>query len=569
MRKILLTLVTLLALWACNNDDFVQSPQPSKALSTNLLSRATTSGLGVDQQILFLEDDGTREAGKIAVTANVPEVSIQWNVLDSCNLDTTRTYLTMSNGRADLDIKWEKMYENGNFAPGARAFDVGVLISDSISSIYVHLILSKNQNLEDFPNVLTRSSSEASVMAARTSIACYPDHINMAESIGGYAWLETIDAAPVGLFFDKIGSFTNIDYTGIDKIFKTEADFEEINFPWNANGAPDTDFETSFTVTGLRSGLSMEVPITYYKQNAPTLTITPNAFEVPAIGQTVTAQIKTNQTKWDLQDPTKIPDWITYSSATGGTGMSGINLTIAPNTTMEPRYATLFIKSGALIKGIDITQLGLTPELSVAPQSFPNIKASGDNMAVTVTSNTGWRVTTSAPWLHASPVNSTGNGAITFSAEANTGDNPRTATATISTLIGTMPVTRTITFTQDGTIIPSLTVSTTSFNITYPGQSVTASVTSNTAWSATSSVAWIVPLPAGGTGNGTIEFALGTNTNNTTRTATVVLRTTRGTPAVERIITFTQAGYLAPGSGNVTIDEWNGQQNQDVNGGNL
>lgn len=447
MRKILLTLVSLLTLWACNNDDFVQSPQP-KTLSTNLLSRATTSGLGVDQQILFLEDDGTREAGKIAVTANVPEVSIRWNVLDSCNLDTTRTYLTMLNGKANLDIKWEKMYENGNFAPGAKAFDLGVLLSDGSSSIYVHLILSKDQNVENFSTVLTRSFSEASVMAPRTSMACYPDHINMAESFGGYTWLETIDAAPVGLFFDKIGTFTNIDYTGIPKIFKTEADFEEINFPWNASGAPDTDFETSFTITGLRSGLSMEVPITYYKQNAPTLTVAPNTFEVPATGQTVTAQIKTDQTKWDLQDLNNIPDWITYTPSTGGTGMSGINLIIAPNVTMEPRYATLIIKSGALKKGIDITQLGITPELTVAPQSFPNIKASGDNMAVTVTSNTGWRVTTSAPWLHASPVNGTGNGAITFSAEANTENNPRTATATISTLIGTMPITRTITFTQ-------------------------------------------------------------------------------------------------------------------------
>lgn len=556
MRKILLTLVTLLALWACNNDDFVQSPQPSEALSTNLLSRATTSGLGVNQQILFLEDDGTREAGKIAVTANVPEVSIQWNVLDSCNLDTTRTYLTMSNGRADLDIKWEKMYEDGNFAPRAKAFDLGVLLSDGSSSIYVHLILSKDQNVENFSTVLTRSSSEASVMAARTSIACYPDHINMAESIGGYTWLETIDAAPVGLFFDKIGSFTNIDYTGIDKIFRTEADFEEINFPWNANGAPDTDFETSFTVTGLRSGLSMEVPITYYKQNAPTLTITPNTFEVPATGQTVTAQIKTDQTKWDLQDLTKIPDWITYSPATGGTGVSGINLTIAPNTTMEPRYATLFIKSGALTKGIDITQLGLTPELSVAPQSFPSIKASGDNMAVTVTSNTGWRVTTSAPWLHASPVNGTGNGAITFSAEANTGNDSRTATATISTLIGTMPVTRTITFTQDGAIIPSLTVSTTSFDIASAGQTVSASITSNTAWSASSSADWLQVTPTTGTGNTTINFIVGSYTGNAARTATVTIRTTSGSPAVERTITFTQTGTVPAGPGNVTIDDW-------------
>lgn len=568
MRKILFTLVTLLTLWACNNDDFVQSPNPEPmASSTKLLSRSTVSGLEVDKQILFLEDNGTREAGKITVMANVPEVSIQWNVLDSCNLDTTRTYLAMSNGRADLDIKWKKMYEGGNFAPGAKAFDLGALISDGSSSIYVHLVLSKDQNIENFSTILTRSSEDASVMAPKTSITCYPDHINMAENIGGYTWLETIDAAPVGLFFDKIGTFTNIDFTGVPKIFRTEADFEELNFPWTAAGAPDSDFETSFTVSGLRSGLSMEVPIIYYKQNAPTLTVTPNTFEIPAIGQTVTAQIKTNQAKWDLQDLTSIPDWITYSPATGGTGMSGINLTIAPNTTMQPRYATLFIKSGSLTKGIDITQLGLTPELTVSPQSFTNIKAAGDNMAVTVTSNTGWRVTTSAPWLHASPINGTGNGAITFTAEANTGNEARTATATISTLIGTMPVTKTITFTQDGAITPELTVSTTSFNIPSAGQTVSASVTSNTAWSATSSATWLQVTPATGTGNATVSFTAGSYTGNTPRTATVTIRTTSGSPVVERTITFTQTGTFTPGTGGITIDDWNNQQDITVDGG--
>lgn len=570
MRKFLFSIVVLLTLWACNNDDFVQNPQlEAVALSINLLSRSTTSGLGVDQQILFLEDNGTREAGKIVVTANVPEVSIQWNVLDSCNLDTTRTYLPMSNGSANLDIKWKKMYDDGSFAPGAKAFDLGALISDGSSSIYVHLILSKDQDIENFSTVLTRSASEATVMAPRTSIACYPDHINMAEGIGGYTWLETIDATPVGIFFDKIGTFTNIDFTNVPKIFRTEADFEQLNFPWTAAGVPDTDFETLFTVTGLRSGLSMEVPITYYKQNAPTLTVAPNTFEVSAIGQTITTKINTNQTKWDLQNLTAIPAWITYSSTTGGAGMTALNLTIAPNTTLEPRYATLFVKSGSLTKGIDITQLGLTPELTVAPQSFPNVKASGDNMAVTVTSNTGWRVTTSAPWLHASPVNSIGNGAITFSVEANTANEPRTATATVSTLIGAMPMTRTITFTQDGAIMPSLTVSNTSFDIASAGQTVSVSVTSNTVWSVSASADWLQVIPTTGIGNATVSFIVGSYTGNTPRMATVTIRTTNGSPAVERTITFTQTGIVAPETGNVTIEDWNGQQNQDVNGGNL
>ena len=224
---------------------------------------------------------------------------------------------------------------------------------------------------------------------------------------------------------------------------------EQIRFNWNASGAPDTDFSVPFTIFGIDNDLSADVQISYYKQDAPTLEVTPNTFEVAPTGATITTQISTNQTKWTLEKTSDIPTWITYSAVTGNAGISGINLTVAPNTTVEPRYATLTIKAGALTKGIDITQLGITPTLAVSPTSFPTVKAEGESIAVTVSSNTTWNVVANAAWLHANKTSGNGNASVTFTVDENRAATTRTATATIKTTVnGTTPIIKTITFTQ-------------------------------------------------------------------------------------------------------------------------
>lgn len=449
MRKILFTMITLLSLWACSNDEMVQSPQPTMGIATKSLSRATSTGLGVDQQVLFLQDGTSHNAGQLIVTSNAPEVFIRWNVSDSCNLDTTRTSLAMSNGSARLDIKWDKMQENGNFAPAATAFDNGILLSDGASAIYVHLILTKDPDIANYSDILNRSAAEAAEVPNAVGIFARPAEIMMSEQRGGYTILSTVGAAPLGLTFDKIGSYTNIDYSSVTDFYPSDVTNEQIRFNWNANGAPDTDFSVPFTIFGIDNDLSADVQISYYKQDAPTLEVTPNTFEVAPTGATITTQISTNQTKWTLEKTGDIPTWITYSAATGNAGISGINLTVAPNTTVEPRYATLTIKAGALTKGIDITQLGITPTLAVSPTSFPTVKAEGESIAVTVSSNTTWNVVANAAWLHANKTSGNGNASVTFTVDENRAATTRTATATIKTTVnGTTPIIKTITFTQ-------------------------------------------------------------------------------------------------------------------------
>ncbi len=570
MRKILFTLVTLLSLWACNNDDLVKSPQSPMDITTKAVSRSTSTGLGVDQQVIFLQDSTSRNAGQLIVTSNAPEVSIQWNVTDSCNLDTTRTYLAMTNGSARLDIKWDKMQEDGSFAPAATAFDNGILLSDGTSAIYVHLILTKNPDIANYSEVLNRSAVEAAIIPQAVGINARPTEVKMSEQKGGITVLSTTDAAPVILSFDQIGSYTNLDLSEITDFYANDVTNEVIRFNWNANGAPDTDFAVPFTIFGIDNSLTAEVLVSFYKQSAPTLTIEPNTFEVDAAGATVAAKVSTNQTKWELQNINDIPDWITYNTTTGNTGISNINLTIAPNTTMTTRNATLILKAGALKKGIDITQLGITPSLEVSPTSF-NVKREGENMAVTVTSNTTWRVTTSDSWLHAGTLSGSNNGAITFTADANTTNTTRTATATISATVGTTPVTRTITFTQVG-LTPTLTVSPTSFpNIKSVGENVSVSVTSNVSWNVTVNATWVHTNNTSGNGNASVSFTVDANSANTSRTATATITTTvTGTTPVTRTITFTQGEGAKPvNPGGITIDDIGGTEDININGGSL
>lgn len=162
-------------------------------------------------------------------------------------------------------------------------------------------------------------------------------------------------------------------------------------------------------------------------------------------------------------------------------------------------------------------------------------------MAVTVTSNTTWRVTTSDSWLHAGTLSGSNNGAITFTADANTTNTTRTATATISATVGTTPVTRTITFTQVG-LTPTLTVSPTSFpNIKSVGENVSVSVISNVSWNVTVNATWVHTNNISGNGNASVSFTVDANSANTSRTATATITTTEpGIAPITKTITFTQ-----------------------------
>jgi hypothetical protein len=149
-------------------------------------------------------------------------------------------------------------------------------------------------------------------------------------------------------------------------------------------------------------------------------------------------------------------------------------------------------------------------------------------LSSTVTAGSGcdWTANTSTSWITLSTPSGTGNGAVSFDVDANTGPS-RAGTLTIAG--------QTVTVTQAGAC--SFAVSSTSQNSPVNGGPLTTDVTAGTgcAWTATSNDAWITITGGGtGSGNGTVAYTVGANTGTAGRTGTLLI--------AGQIVTIAQAG---------------------------
>lgn len=100
---------------------------------------------------------------------------------------------------------------------------------------------------------------------------------------------------------------------------------------------------------------------------------------------------------------------------------------------------------------------------------------------------------------------------------------------------------------DDKKITPALELSTNAEN---PGNGATTrdfTVTSNTKWSAESNqTSWCTVSPETGNGNGTVTITIAANETTEARVATITVKTTSGSPDVEKKITVTQAAGETP-----------------------
>lgn len=571
MRKILLGLVILLAFFACN-DDHVLEQQPAKVEAhTGVMSRITASGLGVDKEVLYLQDDSTRLAGQLHITANTPEVSLRWNFVDTCNVDTTRTHLALQNGMAKLDIKWDKILERGNFGPDATAFDGGVLISDGESSVYVHLIWTENPVPALANKILTRSAYEASQMERATFVTMTPNELNLNSYNGGIARLRSNGLDYIFFQYDKIGAFTNISLAGLPEYVEDNSD-KILSFRWKGgyDAAPANNFKVPYLVIGEPSGVTTTAWLKYTVAEDDTLAVTPNELEFNPLGGSAVVTVVTNDEEWIVTSK-NIPNWIQKSVERGSKGTSTLSFTVSENTTLLDRAYTVYLATTSKSKGIIITQKGVISSLTVNPQSFSGINANGAVVNLNVTSNTNWSITSAMPaWITPSIHTGNGNGNISFTIAPNTVYEQRTFTMTISAGGGANAPTQTVVFTQNALAPNSLTVTASPTTIGSQGGVTTLNVSSNTNWTVSSDVAWARIINETGSGNGTSDIVIQENTGTTTRVATIKVVTTIGSPVVTKTITITQqpsSSTVTPG-GNISIGDFQ-DENVNVNGGEI
>ena len=188
-------------------------------------------------------------------------------------------------------------------------------------------------------------------------------------------------------------------------------------------------------------------------------------------------------------------------------------------------------------------------QLSVSAASLSLDAGSGSKTFDITSSNVAWTVSSSAAWATVNPVSGSGNATVSVSATANTATSPRTATITITG----GDITKTVTVTQakagDTPVAPTLDVSVTTLDFGAESGSKTVNVTSNVAWSVSSTEQWATTSLIYGSGNATITVYALENTTNSSRTATITV--TSG--SLTKTIKVTQA--KAGGSNNNNNDE--------------
>lgn len=293
--------------------------------------------------------------------------------------------------------------------------------------------------------------------------------------------------------------------------------------------ANPTIAERTAIVTIAATGISTPTTVTITQAAGDaTLAVSQNALSMGKEAGSKSVNVTSNS-DWTANSDQA---WLTVSS-TSGTGDATLTFTAEANVMDAERTATITLKAtNAQDQVITVVQAG-NAVLTLASNALDMAKTAGTE-DVGITSNTTWAATSDQTWLTVAPASGTGDAILTLSAEANATTTERTA---IVTLKATGLTDRTITVTQAAGAA-TLAVAPTTASFTSKAGSSSATVTSNTAWTATSSQSWLTLSTAAGTGDATLTLTVTANTTTNPRTATITLK---ATGAADQTIAVTQS----------------------------
>jgi alpha-tubulin suppressor-like RCC1 family protein len=161
-----------------------------------------------------------------------------------------------------------------------------------------------------------------------------------------------------------------------------------------------------------------------------------------------------------------------------------------------------------------------------------NVSAVGGGGQFSVTATQSWTASKSASWITLANATGSGNGTVSYTVSANSGTAARSGTITVGSLTHTV--------TQAGQAV-SINLSPASATVPYSGVTgATVSVTASSAWSASSSAAWLrVTGGASGNGNGTVTYSVDARTDGGTTSRSGQINVSGA------IFTVTQSGTSA------------------------
>lgn len=204
--------------------------------------------------------------------------------------------------------------------------------------------------------------------------------------------------------------------------------------------------------------------------------------------------------------------WLAVVGVGTGVGNGAVTISASPNTG-NTRVGTMTIAGQTLT----VTQAGsCAVSLNPSSQSVGGGGIGSTAFAITTAAGCAWTATTGDSWItFLSTASGTGNGSVSFSIAANAGP-ARTGTIVVSG--------QTHTITQAGTCAISINPASQSVGAgAGAGAPVAVTTASGCAWTATTSDGWItIAAPAGGSGNGSVNFSVAAN-SGAARTGTITI----------------------------------------------
>jgi len=261
-------------------------------------------------------------------------------------------------------------------------------------------------------------------------------------------------------------------------------------------------------------------------QNAPSApqcnyAIQTTSVSLPIAGGSTVVSIQADPTcSWTAASNVS---WLAVTGVGVGTGNGSVTISASPNTGAA-RSGTATIAG----RTFTVNQAGsCVASLNPSNATVAAAGGAGPSIAVTIAPGCAWTASTGDSWLSITQgASGNGNGAVAFSATANTG-NVRTGSLTIAG--------QTFAVTQPGSCATSINPSSQSVPATAgSGASIAVSAAGGCGWTATTTASWItITGGASGTGNGNVTFTFTANTGSG-RTGTISIGT--------QTHTVTQAG---------------------------
>ena len=207
---------------------------------------------------------------------------------------------------------------------------------------------------------------------------------------------------------------------------------------------------------------------------------------------------------------TKNADWVTLTPPFAGSGDGVVRYSVAANTSIQTRRATITIAS----KVFQVVQAAANCNVSI-PTATITVAATGGTNNLQITANCEWRATASAPWIQiTSAASGTANTTLTFTVQPNNGTVARTGNITLNG--------QTVVITQPS---QACTLSVVPATLTLPARGGTAiaevSGGSSCSWSAASNAQWAEMTWASINGSGRVTVSAPANTSGSERVGNI------------------------------------------------